>query len=176
MLGFSQLNAQFNIGPTAGGNYNFIILQDSENNEPPDLYGSAAGFYGGVNGKYQFSDKFSLGGELLYQSVPFTLKYVTGVLYQGYATIAVQPSYRIFPQLAIEGGLGTGITVQNRLVSDNDPIFFGSLGLKVPVRNFEINARYYRFLKPHFVEETDRSERKLYNHGIQVGLTYYLFG
>jgi hypothetical protein len=169
--------AQFRLGVSAGTTYNALIRKDSKPNQSPDLYGSRPGFTLGIVGRYALNERLSLSSELSWQVLPYTNKYETGAFYPSYLTASLAPVYKISPWLKAEGGIGSGLTLSSRFEHPNDPLLFSFLGFRVPVKNWEFNVRYYRFLKPVSIQDTpiggERSSTRFYDHGIQLGLTYF---
>lgn len=177
-FGSASVFAQISISAVGGIAYNMPLYEvKSGNNTSPDLYGNAVGGYIGTRLYYEITPRFGASVELAYQVLPYTIKYVTGQLYPGYGTISVAPYFAVHPKLQVEAGLGTGLTVVSRFANqqDNDPLFFSTLGLRIPLGRWEISMRYYRFLRPLYLEETDRNSTTFGSHGVQIGTAYTFF-
>ena len=168
---------QFQFGAIAGASYNIPIHENDQGTQSPDLYGDAIGGYAGARFNYGLTKRFSIASELSYQVLPYTNKFVTGQFYPGYITLSVLPSYALLPKVSLEGGIGTGITVVSRFEDkkNNDPLILGSLGLRIPLGDWGISLRYYRFLRPLYQQVTGRNVSTFSSQGIQVGATFDLF-
>ena len=167
---------QFQFGAIAGASYNIPIHENDQGTQSPDLYGDAIGGYAGARFNYGLTKRFSVASELSYQILPYTNKFVTGQFYPGYITLSVLPSYALLPKVSLEGGIATGITVVSRFEDkkNNDPLVLGSLGLRIPLGNWGISLRYYRFLRPLYQQVTGRNESTFSSQGIQIGAIYEL--
>lgn len=167
---------QFQFGAIAGASCNMPIHENDQGTQSPDLYGNAIGGYAGARFQYGLTKRFSVASELSYQILPYTNKFVTGQFYPGYITLSVLPSYALLPKVNLEGGIGTGITVVSRFEDkkNNDPLVLGSLGLRIPLGNWGISLRYYRFLRPLYQQVTGRNESTFSSQGIQIGAIYEL--
>jgi hypothetical protein len=111
--------------------------------------------------------------------LPYSIKYETGGFYPSYLTASLAPVYKISSWLKAEAGIGSGLTLSSRFENkgNNDPLLHYFIGGRIPVKNFEFNVRYYSFFKPLYIQEAtpaaDRPTTKFYDHGVQVGLTYF---
>lgn len=170
-------SGQLRIGAVAGTALNIPVYKSDDGNQSPDLYGKAVGGYAGFRLQYDFTPRFSLAGEACYQVLPYTVKYLTGQLYPGYATLSVLPAYAVSPKVHVEAGIGSGFTVVSRFGDkvNNDPLLLTTLGLRFPLGRWGLSVRYYDFLRPVNRETTDRGTTTVSNRGVQVGVTYDLF-
>jgi hypothetical protein len=168
---------QLQIGAAAGIAYNIPIYEGEQGTQSPNLYGNAVGGYAGLRLQYGIATRFSVASEVCYQVLPYKNKFVTGQFYPGYITLSVLPTYAVFPKASIEAGIGSGLTVVSRFEdkNDNDPLFFGSLGFRIPLNQWGICVRYYHFLRPLHRQITVRGETTFGSHGIQVGATHVFF-
>lgn len=170
-------SGQLRIGAVAGTALNVPVHKSDDGNQSPDLYGKAVGGYAGLRLQYDITPRFSLAGEACYQVLPYTIKYFTGQLYPGYATLSILPACAVSSKVHIEASIGSGFTVVSRFGEkiNNDPLLLTSLGLRFPLGKWGLSVRYYDFLRPVNRETTDRGTTTVSNRGIQVGFTYDLF-
>lgn len=168
---------QFHLSGVGGGAYNFANFLRENGTHSPNTYGNAAGGFVGVRSGFCPSKRFALEAELSYHVLPYTIKFYTGQFNQSFLTIGVFPSYALIRKIRLEMGISTGLTVVNRFVDKNDPIFLTSLGILFPINErWGIISRYYTFLKPLYIEEdATGSKSKFSSHGIQLGVKFRLF-
>jgi|GEM_PF-836957 len=175
----ASLQGQWSFHAYAGGNYNYVGLKDDGNSSAlltpkgKQIYKPAIGFAGGLISRYNFNNRMALSGELMYQQMPYSVKIVSGKLYQSYGSLLLAPSYKVLSWLSVEGGLGIALNIKDYMAFVNDPVIWTTAGIAVPFKRFEFKCRYYRFLTAHSKFELQNSiTRSLYMTGIQAGLGF----
>ena len=61
-----------------------------------------------------------LSGELMYQQMPYSVKIISGKLYQSYGSLLLVPSYKVLSWLTVEGGLGIALNIKDYMVFVKD--------------------------------------------------------
>jgi hypothetical protein len=174
----SVVFGQIQIGSVAGFTYNIPRYTASQGTLPANLFGNAIGGYEGLRLQYGVTKRFYLASELTYQVFPYKNRYFAGQFHPGYITWSVIPSFVLRKKMILEIGLGTGLTIVNRLeeTKKNDPLLFSALGWRVPLGKWGLTLRYYRFLRPQYRLINGITALNFGSHGFQWGISYDLFG